>query len=1044
MLNLFPTLRILAMPNQISFAGKPLSVMAFCLLLMLVGDLPSRGDDFPAPYNSEADQAAAPMPALEAARRFELPKGFQTTVFASEPDVQNPIAMTWDSRGRMWVAENYTYAERSQRFDFSLRDRVIVLEDSNRDGIADRRTVFTDQVQMLTAVEVGHGGVWLMCPPQLLFIPDADHDDVPDGPATVVLDGFDVAKDNYHNFANGLRFGPDGWLYGRCGGSCPGRIGKPGTPDEQRFALEGGIWRYHPIDKMVEVLCAGTTNPWGHDWNQVGELFFVNTVNGHLWHLIPGAHYMRPFTLDPNPRTYQSIDMHADHWHFDTGKSWTASREGAANSFGGGHAHCGTLIYQADQWPEEYRGRLMTLNLHGRRINQEVLKRTGGGYVASHSDDFLLSQDPFFRGMDLSCGPDGAVYVLDWSDTGECHENTGVHRTSGRVYRVSYHDPATPSQPPSDLRSLTNDQLVQLQRHQNQWFVRQSRLILQERSAADLWDDVASESLKSMLAGDKGDLAPTAIMTLLATNQLDHNVALAMLDHPHESVRAWALRGLTDRFPIDDCYNPVQTVSQVDPGLKQRFLNLARTDQSGLVRLTLASVLQRLPLVDRIDLAAALCNRPEDADDHNLPLMVWYGLMPAIERHPMMVAEVALSGRWPLTRKLIARRLTERMADDPQPLGWLVEQIAQRNDRGLTQDLIAAIAAGLKGWRQAEPPAGWERLVGIASANIDRQADAATVQNLQELAIVFGDGRSMNEVRAIVLNEKEEIGVRRSALLALINQRPDDLAEVCAKVLNDARINAIAAQGLALEDSELSAKRLIDAYRRFRSPERPKVIALLTSRKTFAEVLLAAIESGQVARNELTAYDARAIHSLGDVSLSAKVSEVWGEIRQTPHDRQAAMISLKHKLSAPADTIADLASGRAIFHELCGKCHKLYGEGQTIGPDLTGSNRSNLDYLVENVIDPSAVVDKDYRVSLLMMADGRVLNGVIVSQNERTLQLQTQTERLTIDKKEVEAIKPTAQSPMPEGQLETLSDQQVRNLFAYLMHPIQVALPTSQ
>jgi len=167
------------------------------------------------------------MDAAEVAAKMELPAGFKATLFASEPQVQNPIALAWDARGRFWVAENFTYAEAQQRFDLSFRDRVLVLEDSNGDGVADKRTVFTDQVQMLTSVEVGHGGVWLMCPPQVLYIPDKDHDLVPDGPAQVVLDGFTVAEANYHNYANGLRFGPDGWLYGRCGASCPGLIGLP-------------------------------------------------------------------------------------------------------------------------------------------------------------------------------------------------------------------------------------------------------------------------------------------------------------------------------------------------------------------------------------------------------------------------------------------------------------------------------------------------------------------------------------------------------------------------------------------------------------------------------------------------------------------------------------------------------------------------------------------------------------------------------------------------------------------------------------------------
>lgn len=1026
------------------------SFMTYSLALLLLWHHPAISGDFPTPFNSDSDTSAEPMPATEAAQRFGLPDGFDVSVYAAEPDVQNPIAMTWDSRGRIWVAENYTYAERSKRFDLSLRDRVIILADTTGDGVADQRKVFTDQVQMLTAVEVGHGGVWLMCPPQLLFIPDADRDDVPDGPAQVVLDGFDVAKDNYHNFANGLRFGPDGWLYGRCGGSCPGRIGKPGTPDERRFALEGGIWRYHPIRQEVEVLCAGTTNPWGHDWNSVGEMFFVNTVNGHLWHMIPGAHYMRPFTLDPNPRTYQSIDMHADHWHFDTGKSWTASRDGAANSLGGGHAHIGTMIYQADQWPVEYRDRLMTLNMHGRRVNQELLSRVGSGYVASHGDDILLSEDPFFRGMELSCGPEGSVYVFDWSDTGECHEHTGVHRTSGRIYRVSNREGlakiGSSIQTVSvDLRSFSNDELIEMHRHSNQWFVRQARLILQERLSTIADPNEVTKvvsKLSSIVESLASDVAVTAMMTLIAIDQLDVPFALSMLDHPHESVRVWAIRGLTDRFPIDDCYTPVQTVSAVDLSIKNRLVTLAQQDPSGLVRLALASTLQRLPISDRGELAGALSGRIEDDSDHNLPLMVWYGLMPVAESDPMSAARVALESRWPLLRQLISRRIAERFADDPEPLEWLVSVTSAADDSDSACDVIAGIADGLKGWRKATAPTGWDRLVALSRKA--GKVDEETARRLSELAILFGDGRGMDEVRGIVLNESEEIGVRRSALLALIHQRPDDLADVCIKVLHDARINSVAAQGLALDDSPRSAQKMIEAYRRFRSPERPKVIAILASRPSFANILLTAIEEGKIALAEVTAFDARAIQSLGDEALSARVSEVWGEIRQSPQDRHEAMITLKEKLKPSDSNRIDLSSGRAIYQNLCGKCHKLYGEGQTIGPDLTGSNRNNLDYLVENVIDPSAVVSKDYRVSLIRLDDGRVLNGVIVSRNERTLQLQTQTELMVIDQDEVEEIKLTTQSPMPAGQLENLTDAQVRDLFGYLMHPVQVDLPKNQ
>ncbi len=241
------------------------------------------------------------MSPAESLAALQLPPGFQATLFASEPEVQNPIAMVWDARGRLWVAENYTYAERALKFDLRFRDRIVVLTDGGGDGRHRERRVFTDDLQRLSSVEVGHGGVWALCPPQLLFIPDRNGDAVPDGPAEVVLDGFTVPTENFHGFANGLRFGPDGWLYGRCGASAPGEIGRPGTPAADRIPVRGTVWRYHPVRQVVEVLSSGTTNPWGHDWDERGELFFINTVNGHLWHGITGAHYVRSHTIDPNP-----------------------------------------------------------------------------------------------------------------------------------------------------------------------------------------------------------------------------------------------------------------------------------------------------------------------------------------------------------------------------------------------------------------------------------------------------------------------------------------------------------------------------------------------------------------------------------------------------------------------------------------------------------------------------------------------------------------------------------------------------------------------
>ena len=430
------------------------------LVVVLGARAVSAADSFPEPYDTER-AGKGPMSAEEAAKTFKMPPGFKVSVFASEPDVRQPIAMAFDPRGRLWVAENYTYAEASVKFATNLSDRVVIFEDADNDGHFDKRTVFYDKAKVLTSVELGMGGVFLMCPPKLLFIPDRNGDDIPDGEPEVLLDGFSLTTGNHHTLANGLKWGPDGWLWGRVGISSQARVGKPGTPESQRVAMNGGIWRYHPTKRIFQAVSHGTTNPWGMDWNEHGEPFFINTVIGHFWHGISGAYFDRMHGEQVNKHAYEFIGQHADHYHFDTGAGWTKSRAAldgssfAANSdnLGGGHAHCGLLIYQGENWPKEYRGKAFTLNLHGRRINTERIEREGSGYVAKHDTDFLTVGDPWFRGIDLIQGPDGGVFIADWSDTGECHEHDGVHRSSGRIYKITYGDPKKPEL--GDLTKLT-------------------------------------------------------------------------------------------------------------------------------------------------------------------------------------------------------------------------------------------------------------------------------------------------------------------------------------------------------------------------------------------------------------------------------------------------------------------------------------------------------------------------------------------------------------------------------------------------------------
>ena len=603
-------------------------------------------DQAPAPFNTQEITIPFLKPA-EALKAIAVPKGFRVQLAAAEPMVQQPIDMAWDTRGRLWVAECYTYAERETNFEKKLKDRIIILEDTDHDGVFDKRKIFWDGASQLTSIELGFGGVWAACAPNILFLADRNGDDQPDGEPEVILDGFDTDKVR-HNIVNGLRWGPDGWLYGRHGILGPGsKVGRPGTPEAKRTHIQCGIWRYHPTRKSFEVVCHGTTNPWGHDWDEHGQLFFINTVIGHLWHAVPGARYQRMYGNHFDKHLYELIQQTADHYHFDVGKEkWSDLKKtgmtSGTDAAGGGHAHTGMMIYLGDNWPAEYRGNVFTLNLHGLRMNQESLHRQGAGYVGKHAADFMSTSDKWFRGIELSYAPDGSVYVLDWSDIGECHDNDGIHRTSGRIYRISYGKTEAAK---VDLTKWSNEDLAESVGSPNEWYSRQARQLIQQRAAAG--QNLTKAALKLMNTYRLTSSTPTALRamwTLNAIGSADEDWLLEQSNDEREHIRTWAIKLLCDQEALSK-------------KTQKRFIEMGGQDKAGLVQLQLASALQQLPLEDRWPLANALVSQDTFAKDPVFPLLVWYGINPAVTENRNAALKLVAQCKIPKVRQFIARRL---------------------------------------------------------------------------------------------------------------------------------------------------------------------------------------------------------------------------------------------------------------------------------------------------------------------------------------------------------------------------------------------------
>jgi putative membrane-bound dehydrogenase-like protein len=992
---------------------------------------------FPLSVWSDQPTNDLPIPVAEAAQHVVLPPGFKASLFAGEPDIRQPVAMTFDDRGRLWVAECYTYADLKTNYDMNLRDRIVIFEDSKGTGHFDKRTVFWDQGKRLTSIAVGFGGVFATCAPNLIFIPDRNGDDVPDGPPEVLLDGWDTDVVR-HNIVNGLKWGPDGWLYGRHGILASSSVGKPGAAESERVKINCGIWRYHPTRKTFEVVCNGTTNPWGHDWDQFGNLMFINTVIGHLWQGIPGAYFERMFGEHLAPHRYGLIEQAADHYHWDTGKSWTASRNAAAgaDALGGGHAHSGLMIYLGDNWPEECRGRLFTLNFHGRRMNEDRLEQNGSGLVGRHEPDFIKFGDPWFRGVDLDYGPDGGVYVLDWSDTGECHGHDGVNRESGRIYKLTYEGPlpdkraakAGPS-PASlltnSLARLSNAELVKLQFHPNEWYARHARRILQERAGSGTEQTGTTSALFREFDANTNVATKLRLLFALHGVGADSQAWLtSQLQSPEFHLRAWAVRFLAESGGSWEQLVPLFTTQAVE-------------DPSPVVRLELASALQRIPTELREPLASALVRHGEDVQDHNLPLMLWYGIEPIASAYPTNAVHLAQQSRIPLVREYIARRLGEQMGTQLHPVENLLASFSN-SPVPAQLDILHGLATAVQGWHQAPRPQNWDAVRDSVASRKDPELQRLA----HELGVVFGDARAIQELQQTAFNTSASGEARRSALEQLITARPADLQIILKKLLEDSVTSGIAARGLLEQrDSPEAAALVLQHWAAVSQPDQQAVVGAMTARPNSAAELLEAVANGRLPRSAITAYDARQITNLKNESLDARLAHVWGKVRNSDADKKQLMDRYRGLLNPDRLKSADPVAGRLVFSQTCSVCHKLYGQGAAIGPDLTGSGRANLEYLLENIVDPNAIVPEDYRVSELELNDDRSITGLVVGKNEQTITVQTPTEKLTLERSEIEKMRQTSLSLMPEGLLQGLKEDQVCNLIKYLMTPSQVPLP---
>jgi putative heme-binding domain-containing protein len=415
--------------------------------------------------------------------------------------------------------------------------------------------------------------------------------------------------------------------------------------------------------------------------------------------------------------------------------------------------------------------------------------------------------------------------------------------------------------------------------------------------------------------------------------------------------------------------------------------------------------------------------------------MSWYALEPLAAADPARALALATTSQAPRALEFTARRMAALGSEDA--IDRLVAAVRDAADDGRRLAILTGVNAALVGQRQVRLPAGWNDL----ESTLDRSADPRIRGETQTLALAFGSPRAVATARHTLGDASLPAESRRRAMVALLNVQDDALPPLLLGVLDDRRLRATAIRGLASFDDPGTPARLLDLYRVLTASEKRDALLTLASRPPYARALVEALATDRVPVRDVSAEIARQIRLLDQPDVTATLASVWGVARAGSAEARAAMaryVALIENVDLPRPIPA---RGRQVFRDTCAACHKLFDEGGAIGPDITGSNRPSLDYLLHNILAPNAEIPNAYRTATIELQNGRVIAGIVTAEDASVVIVQTPNERLPIARADITSLARSDVSMMPEGLLTPLSDADVRDLIAYLRSPRQVALP---
>ncbi len=963
--------------------------------------------------------APANTPALspgEAQKKFSLHQGFEARLFAAEPDVVNPVAMTWDDRGRLFVVELYEYplgAPEGQK----PRDRIIILEDTDNDGRSDKKTVFADGLNLATAILWGNGGVYVGQAPHLLFLKDTNGDDVADH-RTTLLTGFGLH--DRHELLNGFTWGPDGWLYMTHGVFTHSTVKIPEATDDG-VVMDAAVARFHPVTKKFQIFADGTSNPWGVDFDKAGNAFVSACVIDHLFHMAPGGIYQRQGGTPGNPYAYELLPSIVDHKHHMA-------------------AYCGINIYQGDNFPKEYSGNVFMGNIHQNAVNHDRLTPNEASFKATAEKDFVTTTDGWFRPVVQNVGPDGTLWIADWYDKYPCYQNAqadpgGVDRERGRIWRVIYTGAETGkkmgSRPDAkmDFGTLDTKALIKTLKHPNIWQRRTAQRLLTEKPL----NAEGLRALHSALKESEKTMELHSFWTLLALDKLEPGDLSVAMQSNDPALRTWAARAIGEKRLTTDKAMKALTILAADPEPAVRLGVATALRQIASGSLTINTDLNIEAPVGKV--LAVLIKASADAKDPVLPFLIWMASEPSLATNPapglQWLAENTADAM-PLGGTL-ARKAMRRICDtkDAAKMDVAVQFLTAIADK---DELALAALDGLIEGQRAKPL----RPSADTKSAFDKLAMSSNPQvkeRAQQLGAIWGDEGAITKTLANINNPNATIEDRAQAIEATRQFKNDASRGALLKLISETNPEALvigALRALSTVGGDNVGNDIVKNWKEFSPRTRAAAVEVLVTRLTWTEALLNGVQSGVIQPGDVSASARRGIAKYDAANIKARAEKMLGTFREADADK-VKLIKQKRKVVLAGTP--DFNRGHELAKSSCFVCHKLNGEGAEVGPDLTGVGRSTLDALLANVIDPNQIIGKGYENVVIETKDERSINGRMVENTDTHVKLIAAgpTENI-VAKSDIATMRVSELSVMPEG-LDQLLDEDFRDLIWFILAP---------